>query len=410
MVTAAVPTQAAIGAFSTEIATADAAKGNYDTRVANAFVTFATAAVVDLTALETRATALEAGSPVKNVRGASTANIANLASFTVAGVDGLTYVAGERILLKDQSTATQNGIYVVGTVGGGTAALTRSTDMDASAEVLSGTVVMVSEGTLYADTAWLLTTNAAITLGSTNLTFTQVPFGFDATIPTTIGSAASSAGTALTAARRDHVHQAMPLTVRGVAVTNVADLAAFVIAGFDGVTYAQGDLVLLANQTTGAESGVYQVGAVSGTAPLTRVSWLPAGAIVNGGFTVHASEGNQFAHSNWFISTTGAITIGTTAHAWYPERVTQSLALVAGTTTISNVPVLSATKTGWAITRRIANTSTATTGGYGPSVGGANGVTAGHVGTASVVIEACVAAGTINNADISTLEITVINR
>lgn len=204
---------------------------------------------------------------------------------------------------------------------------------------------------------------------------------------------------------------ALPGQVRGVVVANVSDLTAFTVAGNDGLTYAAGELVLLANQTTGAQSGVYQVGTVGGgTAALTRVSWLAAGAIVRSGFTVRVSEGTLFANTNWFISTTGAITIGTTAHAWYPERVTQSVALVAGTTTVTNVPVLSATKTGWAITRRVANTSTLTTGGYCVSTGGANGVTAGHVGTASVVIEATVAAGTINNADISTLQITVINR
>lgn len=109
------------------------------------------------------------------VRGASTANIASLAAFTVAGVDGLTYVAGERILLKDQSTASQNGIYVVGTVGGGTAALTRALDMDASAEVLPGALVYISEGTANGNAFYFLSTDAAVTIGSTSLTFTKLP-------------------------------------------------------------------------------------------------------------------------------------------------------------------------------------------------------------------------------------------
>ena len=85
--------------------------------------------------------ALEAGTTatvvtIHPVRGASTANVANLASFTVAN-DGITLVAGDRVLLKNQSTVAQNGIYVVGTVGGGTAALTRATDWDEAAEGLA---------------------------------------------------------------------------------------------------------------------------------------------------------------------------------------------------------------------------------------------------------------------------------
>jgi hypothetical protein len=137
---------------------------------------------------------------------------------------------------------------------------------------------------------------------------------------------------------------------------------------------------------------------------------MAADDVLYGGDTVHVAEGTLFADTTWFIDTNAAITIGTTAHTWYPECVTQTVVLVAGTATIATVPVLSVTRTGFVLTRRIANTSAATTGGYCTSVGGANGVTAGPVGTASVVIEACVAAGTINNADISTLNFTILNR
>lgn len=108
------------------------------------------------------------------VRGASTANV-NTASFTVAGVDGLTYVAGERILLKDQSTASQNGIYVVGTVSAGSAVITRALDMDASAEVLPGALVYVSEGTANGNAFYFLSSDATVTIGSSNLTFTKIP-------------------------------------------------------------------------------------------------------------------------------------------------------------------------------------------------------------------------------------------
>lgn len=91
---------------------------------------------------------------VHHVRGVVTANIANLASFTVASNDGLTYAAGERVLLVGQTTAAQCGIYVVGTVGGGTAALTRAADFAAALPIVNGEIVEVSEGTIWAGSTW----------------------------------------------------------------------------------------------------------------------------------------------------------------------------------------------------------------------------------------------------------------
>src|SRR4051794_7585517 len=64
-------------------------------------------------------------------------------------VDGVTLATGDRILIKDQSTASQNGIYVVQASG----APVRASDADSSAELLNATVY-VSEGTSNADTAW----------------------------------------------------------------------------------------------------------------------------------------------------------------------------------------------------------------------------------------------------------------
>jgi Pectate lyase superfamily protein len=84
-------------------------------------------------------------------------------------VDGVTLATGDRILIKDQATASENGIYTVNASG----TPTRATDADSSAEVTGGLAVWVNEGTTNADTGWVLTTNDAITLGSTSLTFTQ---------------------------------------------------------------------------------------------------------------------------------------------------------------------------------------------------------------------------------------------
>jgi hypothetical protein len=87
-------------------------------------------------------------------------------------IDGVTLATGDRILLKNQSTASQNGIYVVAASG----APARSTDADSGTELVNATV-FVSEGTTLADTLWTCSTNATITPGATSLTFTQVGAG-----------------------------------------------------------------------------------------------------------------------------------------------------------------------------------------------------------------------------------------
>lgn len=89
-------------------------------------------------------------------------------------LDGVTLVTGDRILLKNQSSGQENGIYTVNASG----APTRSVDADTAAEVLQA-AVLVSEGTANADTAWVNSTNAPITLNTTPLVFVQ--FGAGAT-------------------------------------------------------------------------------------------------------------------------------------------------------------------------------------------------------------------------------------
>jgi hypothetical protein len=92
------------------------------------------------------------GNLSRSARNVVLVNVASLASYTVAGNDGVTNVAGDRVLLVAQTTATQNGLYAVGTVTTGTAPLTRVTDLPAGAIVTNGIPVEVSEGTAFAGT------------------------------------------------------------------------------------------------------------------------------------------------------------------------------------------------------------------------------------------------------------------
>ena len=103
-------------------------------------------------------------------RAATTANI-TLSSDLQNGdtLDGITLATGNKVLVKDQSDATENGIYDV--VASGTA--TRNTDYDTVAE-LAGQLVIIQEGTSNADKFFLCTTDNSGSIGSVNITFTVV--------------------------------------------------------------------------------------------------------------------------------------------------------------------------------------------------------------------------------------------
>jgi len=104
------------------------------------------------------------------VEAATTANI-TLSSDLQNGdtIDGVTLATGDEVLVKNQSTDSQNGIYTV--VSSGTAS--RSTEYDAIAEI-SGQMVIVNQGTTNDNTMWLCTTNTSATLGSDSIAFTKV--------------------------------------------------------------------------------------------------------------------------------------------------------------------------------------------------------------------------------------------
>lgn len=119
----------------------------------------------------------------ESVRVSTTANLAatynsNVLTASANGalsIDGVNLSASDRILVKNQTTGSQNGIYVVTTVGDASNAfvITRSSDFDSDADISSGAFCFVEEGTDNGDTGFVLTTNETITLDTTALTFTQ---------------------------------------------------------------------------------------------------------------------------------------------------------------------------------------------------------------------------------------------
>jgi hypothetical protein len=89
-------------------------------------------------------------------------------------VDSVNLSLNDRVLVAGQSNAAQNGIYYVTALGSGAnGTWSRSIDTDTTGELLAGTIVMVTEGTVYQDTQWKLTTDDPIVIGTTPLIFAQ---------------------------------------------------------------------------------------------------------------------------------------------------------------------------------------------------------------------------------------------
>lgn len=108
-----------------------------------------------------------------SVRVASTANITIASALVNAStIDGVTVATGDRVLLKNQTAPAENGIWIVAASG----AASRAPDADTAAEVLQ-LAVYVQAGTAAADSQWVNTTNAPITLGTTGLVFAQAGGG-----------------------------------------------------------------------------------------------------------------------------------------------------------------------------------------------------------------------------------------
>lgn len=111
--------------------------------------------------------------------------VATTANITLSGlqtIDGVTLTEGDRVLVKSQSTTADNGIYEADT---GT--WNRAADFDGPFDIVKGTLIPVTNGTLYAASYWFVATANPITIGTTGLTLTRVSLGVTADPITTDG-------------------------------------------------------------------------------------------------------------------------------------------------------------------------------------------------------------------------------
>jgi hypothetical protein len=229
---------------------------------------------------------------------------ATTTNITLSGtqtIDGVALIAGDRCLVKDQTLSQNNGIYLVAA-----GAWTRATDMDSWAEV-PGAFTFIEQGTLYADTGWVCTSNAGGTLGTTPITWVQFA-----------GVGSYTAGTGLT------------LTGTQFSITNTAVTAASYGSATQVGTFtvnAQGQLTSASNTTvTPAVGSITGLG--TGVATALAVNVGSAGAFV----TFNGALGTPSSGTVTNLTGTASININGTVGATTPT--TGNFTTVTATTGI----------------------------------------------------------------------------
>lgn len=238
---------------------------------------------------------------------------ATTANITLSGtqtIDGVSLIAGDRCLVKDQTLSQNNGIYLVAA-----GAWTRATDMDTWAEV-PGAFTFIEQGAVYADTGWVCTSNAGGTLGTTPITWVQFA-----------GVGSYTAGTGLT------------LTGTQFSITNTAVTAASYGSATQVGTFtvnAQGQLTLAGNTTvTPAVGSITGLG--TGVATALAVAVGSAGAFV----TFDGALGTPSSGTVTNLTGTASININGTVGATTPT--TGAFTTVAATTVTATTGIFGGT-------------------------------------------------------------------
>jgi hypothetical protein len=101
------------------------------------------------------------------------ATLTNAGAQAALVLDGITLAVNDRVLVKDQASALQNGIYIVTDIGSGATnwIMTRASDYDTSTEVFAGTYTIINQGTVNAANLYVMTTTGTITIGTTAMTW-----------------------------------------------------------------------------------------------------------------------------------------------------------------------------------------------------------------------------------------------
>ncbi len=215
---------------------------------------------------------VQAGGQLKTpVRVATTASI-DLTTGGLLTIDGVTLTAGDRVLVKNQSSATENGIYVVSA-----GSWIRATDANTSALLVPGFVTFAIEGQTQKG-GWVFQNPANPILGQTGTGLAFVPV----TATLTYGPAKA-------------------------ATTGAIDLTTNGLTAVDGVTLAEGDRVLVKNQANQADNGIY----LASVGPWVRASDADTTAELRAGSYVFVTSGTTNGGQG-FALLNDAVQVGTT--------------------------------------------------------------------------------------------------
>lgn len=252
------------------------------------------------------------------------ATLTNSGTQVAFAVDGYTALLGDRILVKNQTTQTQNGIYTVTTVGSGATnwVLTRATDANTPAN-LDNATLYITNGTTNANSGWTQTT-ANPTIGTNNIVFVQFS-----------GSGTYVAGTGLTLTGNTFSLTAPVVSTLGGTGTTTAPTSGQVLVGTSGGQYVPFSITSGTGISTTTGSGTLQINntgvtsaigtanqiAVSGATGAVTFS-LPAAVTIGTSLTISGLTANSFVYSGTAglltataAPTNGQILIGSTGAA-----------------------------------------------------------------------------------------------
>jgi hypothetical protein len=223
-------------------------------------------------------------------------------------VDGVSLSLNDRVLVIGQTNKAQNGIYYVTTVGSGAnGTWARSQDTNTTGELEAGTIVMVTEGLIYADTQWKLVTDDPIIIGTSELVFEQnSAFAFGNVFANGTAVLASSVGDVLTLSAGNNI---------SITGNNTSKTVTIGVTGISLNSISNGN----SNVNVVSSGGNVTVG-VGGTSNVAVFS--PGGLDITGNIT---GNGRGLSGINTFSNI--AITGGNTATA---DSITDTLTLTAG--------------------------------------------------------------------------------
>ena len=247
---------------------------------------------------------------------ASTGNVVIADGWSPGGnaiaIDGIPVTAGMRILLKEQTAAAQNGVYLAATGGN----LVRAQDADAAAELPTGSFVRVLQGTTNSGTGWSLMTQGLIVLNTTNLLFAQsqkksVTVATTTDIPMTayVASALASSVANRATAARAATTAALSADYDGANGTLTSNGAPAALT-VDGVALQVDDRVLVKDQAIAAHNGIYVVTTVGSGAMnwvLTRADDAANETELLSGFGLSIFEGTENIGTAWELRTTATV-------------------------------------------------------------------------------------------------------